>query len=78
MVRFLTLVAMIQLIYLTKLSKLIEIYGSGSFEIIPFPVEKKRIDIGEYYADYSKFAALYRMGTQKQLKRRIYKDAGIL
>lgn len=31
---------------------LIEINGGGSFEIVPFPPERKVIDIGDYYADY--------------------------
>lgn len=31
---------------------LIEINGGGSFEIVPFPPERKAIDIGDYYADY--------------------------
>lgn len=31
---------------------LIEINGGGSFEIIPFPADRKPIDIGDYYADY--------------------------
>jgi len=43
----------INLLNLVKL--LIEINGSGEFEIIPFPEDKKRIDIGDYYANHSKF-----------------------
>jgi UDP-glucose 4-epimerase len=31
---------------------MIDVYGSGSFELIPFPDEKKAIDIGSFYADY--------------------------
>jgi UDP-glucose 4-epimerase len=31
---------------------LIEINGGGSFEVIPFPADRKPIDIGDYYADY--------------------------
>lgn len=31
---------------------MIEIYGSGVYELIPFPPDRKRIDIGDYYADY--------------------------
>ena len=31
---------------------LIEINGGGSFEIVPFPPDRKAIDIGDYYADY--------------------------
>jgi UDP-glucose 4-epimerase len=33
---------------------LIELNGSGSFELVPFPDDLKQIDIGDYYADYSK------------------------
>jgi UDP-glucose 4-epimerase len=31
---------------------LIELNGGGEFEIVPFPADRKRIDIGDYYADY--------------------------
>lgn len=31
---------------------LIEINGGGTFEIVPFPPDRKAIDIGDYYADY--------------------------
>lgn len=33
---------------------LVEIYQGGTYEIIPFPSERKAIDIGDYYSDYSK------------------------
>jgi len=33
---------------------LIEITGRGNFELIPWPEEKKKIDIGDYYGDFSK------------------------
>ena len=33
---------------------MIEIAGSGSFEEIPFPAERKKIDIGDFYSDSSK------------------------
>lgn len=35
---------------------LIEAAGSGRYKIVPFPEERKRIDIGDYYADYSKIS----------------------
>jgi len=42
-------------ISLKELVKLmIEIAGSGSFEEKPFPDERKKIDIGDFYSDYSK------------------------
>lgn len=31
---------------------LVEVNGSGSYELVPFPPERKSIDIGDYYADY--------------------------
>lgn len=38
--------------------RLIEANGGGIYEIHAFPEERKRIDIGDYYADFSRFAAL--------------------
>jgi len=32
----------------------IEVNGSGNYTIRPFPADRKQIDIGDYYADYSK------------------------
>lgn len=42
----------ISLLDLAKL--MIKVHGSGSFEIVPFPTERKNIDIGSYYANYQK------------------------
>lgn len=33
---------------------LIEINGGGKYSIVPFPPERKKIDIGDYYGDYRK------------------------
>ena len=44
--------APISLLELAKL--LIEINGSGSFRIVPFPADRKRIDIGDFHGDYEK------------------------
>ncbi|HWP44276.1 MAG TPA: NAD-dependent epimerase/dehydratase family protein [Blastocatellia bacterium] len=33
---------------------MIEINGGGSYRLVPFPPEKRGIDIGDYYGDYSK------------------------
>jgi UDP-glucose 4-epimerase len=33
---------------------LVEVQGAGAFELVPFPEDRKVIDIGDYYADYSK------------------------
>lgn len=35
---------------------LIEINGGGSYRFVPFPPEKIRIDIGDFYGDYSKIS----------------------
>ena len=31
---------------------LVEVNGAGSYQIVPFPPDRKAIDIGDYYADY--------------------------
>jgi len=36
---------------------MIEIFGSGSFQLRPFPSERLQIDIGDYHGDYSKIGA---------------------
>jgi len=35
-------------------SMLVEINGSGNYELVPFPDDRKAIDIGDYYADFGK------------------------
>ncbi len=47
---------------------LLEITGSGSYEIVPFPEEKKRIDIGDYYGNYEKIRSL--LGWEPQVRLR--------
>lgn len=36
---------------------LLNVAKTGSFEIVPFPQDRKAIDIGDYYADYRKIRA---------------------
>ncbi len=33
---------------------MIELNGSGSYQLVPFPADRKAIDIGDYYGDYSR------------------------
>jgi UDP-glucose 4-epimerase len=33
---------------------LVELNGSGSYSLVPFPPDRKAIDIGDFFADYSK------------------------
>jgi UDP-glucose 4-epimerase len=42
----------INLLNLAKL--MIEVNGGGGFELMPFPDDRKRIDIGDFYGDYRK------------------------
>jgi dTDP-glucose 4,6-dehydratase/UDP-glucose 4-epimerase len=37
--------------------KLIAAFGEGSFQLVPFPSDRKAIDIGDYYSDFSKIRA---------------------
>jgi len=32
---------------------LVEVHGGGTFRVVPFPEDRKRIDIGHYYGDYA-------------------------
>jgi UDP-glucose 4-epimerase len=34
--------------------RMIEITGRGSYTVVPFPPERKRIDIGDFYSDATK------------------------
>ena len=44
-----------EMIDLGELAKLmVEVNGAGSYEIKEFPAERRAIDIGDYYADFSK------------------------
>lgn len=44
---------------------LIEVYGNGTYEIVPFPPDRKAIDIGDYYGDYR--LAQGRLGWRPQV-----------
>jgi UDP-glucose 4-epimerase len=33
---------------------LIELNGKGTYQVVPFPVERQAIDIGDYYGDFGK------------------------
>lgn len=43
-----------EVVSLARLAQLLtDFRGAGSYERIPFPVQRKRIDIGDYHGDYS-------------------------
>ena len=46
----------------------IEVNGSGNYSIMPFPADRKQIDIGDYYADYSKIQNT--LGWQPRIRLR--------
>src|SRR5581483_11072887 len=41
----------------TLAGKLIALLGEGDVQMIPFPAERKAIDIGNYYSDFSRIRA---------------------
>jgi len=47
---------------------LIELCPQASYKLVPFPPEKKRIDIGDYYGDYTKIREA--LGWQPQVSLR--------
>ncbi|WP_322823135.1 NAD-dependent epimerase/dehydratase family protein [Chloroflexus sp.] len=46
----------------------VEVAGGGSFEIIPYPADRKPIDIGDYYADDRRIRTM--LGWQPQIDLR--------
>ena len=52
---------------------MIEITGRGSYRLVPFPPDRKRIDIGDFYADATKIQQALgwqpRVGLQDGLTR---------
>jgi UDP-glucose 4-epimerase len=38
--------------HIELIKSLIEIAGSGSYRLVPFPEKRKRIDIGDVYSSY--------------------------
>ena len=61
----------INLINLAKL--MVEVNGEGHYELVPFPPERKSIDIGDFYGDYRKIRAKLdwrpRIGLQEGMCR---------
>lgn len=53
--------------------KLVQVHGSGKWELVPFPSDRKIIDIGDYYSDWSRANALLgwkpAIGLNEGLKR---------
>jgi nucleoside-diphosphate-sugar epimerase len=61
-----------EMIDLSALAKLIvEINGSGTYEINEFPAERRAIDIGDYFADFSKIRAQLGWEPKRSLRETI-------
>lgn len=61
-------------INLLELTKLItQIAGGGSYKLVSFPSEKKKIDIGSYFADFSRFKAIAGWEPKVSLKEGLKK-----
>jgi len=48
---------------------MIKVHGRGEYEVIPFPEDRKPIDIGDYYADYSKIRTALNWNPRHSLKQ---------
>ena len=58
-----------EVITLRELAELlVKVYGSGDFQVRAFPDDRKRIDIGDYYADYSRIRSELGWVPQVNLK----------
>jgi UDP-glucose 4-epimerase len=61
---------------------LVEVNGGGSLRLVPFPEERKAIDIGDYYGDFSKIEAELgwapRVGLREGVARSLeyYREVG--
>ncbi len=54
---------------------LVEIGSPGTYELVPFPGDRKAIDIGDYYSDFHRIHALLgwapRVGLREGLRKTI-------
>ena len=58
-----------EIISLSDLAQLlVEINGKGRFRIVPFPPERKSIDIGDYYSDYSQIESILGWNPKTNLR----------
>jgi UDP-glucose 4-epimerase len=48
---------------------MIRVHGKGDYVVIPFPEDRKPIDIGDYYADYSKMRATLNWNPRLSLEQ---------
>ena len=53
--------------------KAIKIFGRGKYKVVSFPEGRKKIEIGDYVADYSKFKFLLGWSPKVNLDKGILK-----
>jgi dTDP-glucose 4,6-dehydratase/UDP-glucose 4-epimerase len=47
---------------------LVRLHGRGSYDVVPFPSERKAIDIGDYYSDFAKATEEFRWSPSISLE----------
>jgi UDP-glucose 4-epimerase len=52
---------------------MIETNGGGSYRLVPFPSDKKSIDIGDFHGDFSKIKSLLGWSPKTPLKEGLRK-----
>ena len=61
-----------EVIELGALAKLmVDVHGSGGYKICSFPADRKAIDIGDYYADFSKIRTQFGWSPKRTLRETI-------
>jgi nucleoside-diphosphate-sugar epimerase len=66
-----------EVVDLETLAKLlIEVNGSGTFVLREFPAERQRIDIGDYYSDFSKIRAQLGWSPKRTLRETLTRTVG--
>ena len=55
---------------------LLKVCGSGSYKIVPFPEERKRIDIGSVYSSYSKIKKILNWSPKVSLEEGLKQTMG--
>ena len=53
---------------------IVEIFGKGSYSLVPFPTERKTIDIGDYYSDFNKIKSAMGWTPRVSLREGIKKS----
>ena len=63
-----------EVIDLAAVAKLmVEVNGSGSYELREFPADRRAIDIGDYYADFSKIRGELNWEPKRTIRQTIEK-----